>query len=74
MIIAGRPLKDGEVVIRSHRCEIEKRDRPQIDVDRDARRPRNENLNIVKGRAVGHGDMAGMNPAEVMANNQIKAR
>jgi alpha-2-macroglobulin len=71
-VISGRPLRTGEIVL----VQITARSKTDIGtgliVDRIPAGLEIENLNLVKGEQMGNVQIAGINPAEAMADNHIK--
>jgi len=71
-VVAGQPLKTGETVIVHITAKSKSEIGTGLIVDRIPAGLEIENLNIVSGEQLGTVTIAGINPAEAMANKQIK--
>jgi uncharacterized protein YfaS (alpha-2-macroglobulin family) len=71
-VLSGRPLRTGEVVIVHITAKSKTEIGTGLIVDRIPAGLEIENLNLVKGEQMGTVTIAGMNPAQAMADNHIK--
>ena len=70
-VVAGRPLQTGETVIVHITARAKSEIGNALIVDRIPAGLEIENLNIVSGEQLSAATIAGMNPAEAMANSRI---